>query len=82
MTRRLPQDTVDIIQPAFYPQLPFSSAVRSKDCGFRFDAPGDGGTIDRALDMLTEGKSLICLLLPGENNPAGIIHTELSEQAA
>jgi hypothetical protein len=82
VTRRLPQDTVDFVQPAFYPQLPFSSAVSPEDCLLQFIVPGNGDAIDRALDMMAEGLSIICLLLHGENTPAGIIDYEVSELAA
>lgn len=82
VTRRLPQDTVNFVQPAFYPQLPFSSAVRPEDCQLQLAMPGNGDAIDGALDQIAEGQSLVCLLLPGENNPAGVIDYEVSETAA
>jgi len=81
-TRRLPQDTVDFIQPAFYSQLPFSSAVRPEDCRLQFAVPGNGSTVDRALDLITRGCNVVCLLLPSENSPAGVIDYEVSELAA
>jgi len=82
VTRRLPQDTVAFIQQPFYPNLPFSSAVYGEDCRLQFAVRGNNSVIDRALDLIAAGCSIVCLLLPGENAPAGIVDYELSEVAA
>ena len=82
VTRRLPQDTVGFVQEPFYPSLPFSSAVREEDCRLQFTVPGNNGVIDEALDLIAAGNSIVCLLLPEGNTPAGIIDHELSELAA
>jgi hypothetical protein len=63
-TRRFLQDTVDIIQPSHYPDLPFVSAVRSSERRLRFTVAGIGGTIDRALDMISTGLTVVLLVLP------------------
>lgn len=63
-SRRLPQDTVNLVQPAFYRQLPFSSAAAPAERRLRLDAATQGDTIDRALDMLADGATLVGVLLP------------------
>src|SRR5215217_1733560 len=47
-SRRLPQDTVDIIQPAFYPQMPFGSAVAPGERRLQFAPRCTANSIDRA----------------------------------
>jgi hypothetical protein len=65
-SRRLVEDTVRIVQPAFYPHLEFRSAARCENRRLLFDAAGMGDPIDRALDLLQRGASVVGLLLPGE----------------
>ncbi len=63
-TRRLPQDTVDFVQPAFYPRLPFVSAAGPADRVMRAAAGGMGTAIDRAIDLLVGGATMAGVLLP------------------
>jgi hypothetical protein len=63
-TRRFPQDTVEIIQPHLYPELAFASLARTTDRRVRFGAAGMGGLIDRALDAVAAGASIVALELP------------------
>jgi hypothetical protein len=65
-SRRLVEDTVRIVQPAFYPNLEFSSAAHSRDRRLKFEAVGIDDPIDGALDLLQHGASLTGVLLPGE----------------
>lgn len=66
VTRRLTADTTSFVQPAFYPNLPFRSVV--SDEARRLDLPVQGidPVLDRALDAMANGASLIAVTLPGE----------------
>lgn len=70
-TRRLPQDSVDLIQPAFYEKLPFVSSAVTGDRRIQFAASGMRDPIDRALDMLSAGHTMVGILLPSVNKPLG-----------
>ena len=63
ITRRLPLDTVAVVQPAFYPSLPF---VATAGAGARRLQAADGGTSleDRAIDRALAGESIVHLTLP------------------
>lgn len=63
-TWRLPQDTVDLVQPAFYPQMAFQSGAVAEERRIRFKASGMGDAIDETLDVLADGGSIVSLLLP------------------
>lgn len=63
-SRRLPQDTVDLVQPAFYPRLPFSSAAAASERRLRLDPAERGDAIDAVLDLLAGGATLAGVLLP------------------
>jgi hypothetical protein len=79
-TRRLPADTVDLVAPAFYPELPFVSAASPR--AITFAAAGMGGPVDDALDLLAAGASMVVLALPrlvAEHDPTD---PELAEMAA
>jgi hypothetical protein len=47
---RLLQDTVDLVQPSFYPDLAFRSAIARSERRLGLGAGGLGSQIDRALD--------------------------------
>lgn len=80
-TWRLPQDTVDFVQPSFYPDLPFMSGAKNDERRLAFNVCGRGDAIDRALDRLAEGHSLVALTLPAlQHEPE--IDEELAELSA
>lgn len=68
-TRRLPQDSVDFVQPAFYPDLAFVSAVDQASRFTRFAAAGLRTPIDRAIDLLADGATIVGLVLPAGDVP-------------
>lgn len=83
-TRRLAADTVEIVQPAFYKDLPFVSLARPEERRLRFrQQPQTSNAVDRALSMLAnrEGVSMVGLLLPG-NAPTAGIDAEMADLAA
>jgi hypothetical protein len=77
-TRRLPQDSVHFVQPAFYPDLPFVSAVDPATRSISFVAAGLGTPIDRALDLLADGATTVCLVLPASDVPIDRVDEELA----
>ncbi len=77
-TRRLPQDSVDFVQPAFYPELPFVSAVDPATRSVSFAAAGLGTPIDRALDLIVDGATIVCLVLPASDVPVDRVDQELA----
>ncbi|MBP1466227.1 ATP-binding protein [Candidatus Chloroploca sp. M-50] len=81
-SRRLPQDTVNLVQPAFYRQLPFSSAAAPAERRLQLDAATQGDTIDRALDMLADGATLVGVLLPPAEFGLEHVDDELAETMA
>lgn len=72
VSRRLVQTTVDAVQPAFYPDLPFEALAAPGARGVRFARPL--GPEDGALARLAGGESLVWQGLPagapGVNDPA------------
>lgn len=63
VSRRLVADTVSIVQPAFYPTLPFEALTPAG--GRALTLPRAGTTaVDRALDLLAGGASLAMTELP------------------
>jgi hypothetical protein len=82
VTRRLPQDTVDILQPSHYPGLPFVSAADTAERKIDFAARGLRDPVDRALDMLAEGNTVVGLLLPSVDYPIIDVDEEVSELMA
>lgn len=61
VSRRLNTDTVSIIQPAFYPDMPFRAM--SRDRSVRFDVAGIM-PFDAALDGVAAGASIVMVELP------------------
>lgn len=78
-TRRLLQDTVTLVQPSLYSDLPFSSAVNPATRQLRFSTGGMNSPVDRALDMLSMGKSIVGVLLPQSEFLIDDVDEELSE---
>jgi AAA domain len=81
-TRRLPQDAVEIIQPAFYPALPFSSAVPPAARRSKFAAAGTSGSIDKALDKIAAGISMVGIVFPEQYQVLEGVDAELSRFVA
>jgi hypothetical protein len=67
VTRRLLPDTARLIQSSFYPDLPFTSAVDPSERRLRFKVSGLDPVIDRALNEIAAGASLIGLELSGQS---------------
>ena len=63
VSRRLPHDTVTIVQPAFYPRLPFSAHDAPEERGLFAFASG-AQAFDRALDLASRGATMLLLELP------------------
>jgi hypothetical protein len=75
VSRRLVSDTVDFIQPAFYPELPFTALSAQGERALR--VPVGGATpVDAAIDLAARGASLVQLELPA------LITGEVDEQLA
>lgn len=81
-SHRLRQDTVDYVQPAFYRDMPFVSAVNETDRRVHFSALGVGGAIDHTLDLLEGGASIVALMLPEREFAAEEIDEELADLMA
>lgn len=63
-SRRLAPDSVRIIQPAFYPNLPFTATSTDAERRLTFLAAGIGDRIDRAFDAISAGASIVAIQLP------------------
>jgi hypothetical protein len=70
VTRRLVQDTVDLVQPAFYPGLGFEALTPQRT--LEFAVPGIV-PMDTALDAVADGESVVMVELPptigGDDDP-------------
>lgn len=77
-SRRLPQDSVDFVQPAFYPELPFVSAVDPATRSVGFAAAGLGTAIDRTLDLLADGATILGLALRASDVPVDRVDEEVA----
>jgi len=75
VSRRLVSDTVDFIQPAFYPELPFTALSAQGERGLRVRV-GGAMPVDAAIDLAARGASLVEVELPG------LITGEVDEQLA
>jgi AAA domain len=82
LTFRLPQDSVDFVQPSFYSDLPFVSAARPKDRRIRFAAGGMATPIDRALDLISTGASIVGILLPERTAGVDEVDEDVASLAA
>lgn len=65
VTRRLLPDTSDLVQAAFYHDLPFQSVVEPSERRLRFHVPGLESGLDDALDAIAAGTSLVAITLSG-----------------
>jgi hypothetical protein len=82
-TRRLPSDSARLVQPAFYPDLPFVSLADDEQRRVAFDRPGLlGDSLDRALDMVAQGASIVAVLLPAREVSPGVVDDEVAALAA
>ncbi len=79
VSRRLPPDTVAVVQPAFYPDLPFVALARPGERRLALPVAGCG-PLDPALDLLADGASLGLAELPAL--PAGEVDEGLAEALA
>ena len=63
VSRRLNADTVSLVQPAFYPDMPFQALSRDRGLGF-----GVSGILpfDAALDGVAAGASVVMVELPAQ----------------
>jgi hypothetical protein len=82
LTFRLPQDSVDLVQPSFYPDLPFVSAAQPEDRRIRFAASGMATPIDRALDLISTGASIVGILLPARTAGVDEVDEDVAALAA
>jgi hypothetical protein len=81
-TFRLPQDTVDFVQPAFYPQLGFVSGAAPGSRRLGYANMGMNTPVDRVLDLLAGGASMVGILLPARRIEAEDVDEEVAELAA
>jgi hypothetical protein len=63
VSRRLVPDTVAIVQPAFYPHLPFTALNAAGERGLATDTAG-ATALDDAIDLAEQGASLVAVELP------------------
>jgi hypothetical protein len=82
VTRRLPQDTVDLIQPSHYPNLPFVSAAPADERRLRCALDGLGDPVDEALRMLAAGATLVGILLPEREYPVDDVDDDVGAMMA
>jgi hypothetical protein len=78
VTRRLPQDTVNLIQPSHYPNMPFVSAAVPSQRRIQFDAAGLLDPVDRALNILEKGATIVGVLLPARDYPVDDVDEEIA----
>jgi hypothetical protein len=81
-TWRFPQDTVDLVQPAFYPTLPFSSGPGPAERRLAFRVAGVADPVDRALNLLADGASVVAVVLPPSVRDLSESDRELAEVSA
>ena len=79
-TRRLPSDTVRYLQPHMYPDNVFGSLVTEEQSRISFLNKGlPEDAIDRALDLIEDGASLLGLVLPRSKDAFLEVDEELTE---
>ena len=61
--------TPPLVQASFYPDLPFQSVVNPSERRLRFAVQGLEPGIDRALDAIAGGQSLVAVTVPGTPRP-------------
>jgi hypothetical protein len=82
MTWRFTQDTIEFLQPGFYPGLPFDSAVSTADRQFTMLAQGMGDALDQALDLISTGASIVTLAAPAKPFAPELVDEELVQLQA
>lgn len=82
VSRRLLQDTVDVVQPSFYPQLPFRSAADPADRVLELPVAGIGSGVDRVLDRIASGETVVGLVLPARDGPEDDVDEDLASVTA
>ncbi len=82
LTFRLPQDTVDLVQPSLYPDLPFRSAVEPGDRSLVLNAGGMGSPIDQTLDAVADGRTIVGLSLPARAFGPDEVDEEIADLAS
>ncbi|MDF1667616.1 MAG: hypothetical protein P1V97_38115, partial [Planctomycetota bacterium] len=63
ISRRLVEDTVSFIQPAFYPDLPFKALAKAEDRQLEIESREAVDGIDQAMEKVASGASLVQLEL-------------------
>jgi hypothetical protein len=81
-TWRFPQDTISFIQPGFYPGLPFDSAVRPDDRRLTMVARGMGDPLDQALDLISNGATIVAVAAPARTLAPELVDEELVQLQA
>lgn len=81
-TRRLLPTTVEIVQPAFYPDMPFVSAVAPESRRLLLPVRGIRSPVDEALDRVADGESLIALTLPRTTSEHRAVDRDLADLTA
>ncbi len=75
VSRRLVPDTVEVVQPAFYPNLPFEALSAQNERGLVLKTAGRS-PLDSPIDLVEEGASLVEIELPAK--VTGEVDTELA----
>jgi hypothetical protein len=75
VSRRLVQDTIDFVQPAFYPNMPFVAMNERRS--LTFATPGVA-PMDTPLDAVRDGQSLVMVELPAML--AGDVDPDLADE--
>ncbi len=81
-TWRFPQDTVNLVQPAFYPNLPFRSGPDPEERRLSFGLVGMGDPVDPVLDLIAAGASMVAVVLPPSVRDLSESDPELAELSA
>lgn len=76
VSRRLPADTVAVVQPAFYPDLPFQATSLPQDRAL-LPGPGSGHRFDGLIDRAADGATLVLGELP--DRVTGEFDTEMAQ---
>jgi hypothetical protein len=77
-THRLPPDTVPYLQP-LYPKMPFRASASARRRRLTVSRPGQQrDAVDRALDLLAGGASLVVLELPGRTGAGNQVDQEVA----
>lgn len=79
VSRRLPEDSVEYVQPSFYPNLDFVSTSKSEDRRLEVEIPGNH-LWDSTIGRLAEGQTMLMAELP--ERLTGEFDLELSGQIA